>query len=450
MWQSTVSIYELEGIKMSESPVNSANLEHSKALMQRAKEVMPGGVNSPVRAFKAVGGHPRFFARGTGAYMYDVDGNEYIDYVGSWGPLILGHAHPQVVGAVSAAAQNGLSFGAPSASEVEMAELITQLVPSIEMLRMVSSGTEATMCAIRLARGFTGRNKILKFDSCYHGHSDSLLVKAGSGVLTFGIAGSRGVINQLAEQTLVVPYNDLTATQQMFAAYGDDIAAIIVEPIAANNNVIMPEPGFLQGLRDICDQYNSLLIFDEVITGFRVALGGAQELYNIRADLTCLGKVIGGGLPVGAFGGRRDILEMLAPIGPVYQAGTLSGNPVAMAAGLATLKVLMQNPNVFQELHAASANVMQSFIAAAKANDIELSARYINGLFGFSFENDPNNVLFKQFYHLMLEHGVYLAPSAYEAGFVSTAHDAEVLAKTRAAAEQSFAQLRVEELAQIA
>lgn len=412
--------------------------------MQRAKQVLPGGVNSPVRAFKAVGGHPRFFERGLGAYMYDVDGNKYIDYVGSWGPLILGHAHPQVVEAVQKATQKGLSFGAPGAAEVEMAEIISQLVPSMEMMRMVSSGTEATMCAIRLARGFTKRSKILKFDSCYHGHSDSLLVKAGSGVLTFGIAGSAGVINQLAEQTLVVPYNDLTAVQQMFAAYGDDIAAIIVEPIAANNNVIMPVPGFLAGLRAICDQYKSLLIFDEVITGFRVALGGAQELYNIRPDLTCLGKIIGGGLPVGAFGGCKEIMQMLAPLGPVYQAGTLSGNPVTMAAGIATLKVLQQTPDLYQQLHKASETVMQSFTEAAAANDIQLETRFVSGLFGFSFVNDPENQMFNQFFQSMLEHGVYLAPSAYEAGFVSIAHNAQVLEETAAAAQACFAKVQQE------
>lgn len=410
--------------------------------MQRAKQVMPGGVNSPVRAFKAVGGNPRFFQHGKGAYMYDVDGNKYIDYVGSWGPLILGHAHPQVIAAVTAAIQNGLSFGAPSPAEVEMAEIITNLVPSMEMVRMVSSGTEATMSAIRLARGFTGRNKILKFDSCYHGHSDSLLVNAGSGILTLGIAGSAGVVKQLAEQSLVVPYNDLSATQQMFAAYGDDIAAVIVEPIAANNNVIMPKPGFLQGLRALCDKYQSLLIFDEVITGFRVALGGAQELYNIRADLTCLGKIIGGGLPVGAFGGRKEILEMLAPIGPVYQAGTLSGNPIAMAAGIATLKVLQQVPNIYQQLHQASASVMQNFTTAAADNGVKLDVRYINGLFGFSFKDDPKNQMFNEFFQLMLEHGVYLAPSAFEAGFVSIAHDSMVLKETAAAAQQCFAALQ--------
>lgn len=416
-------------------------LNKSIELMQRAKNVIPGGVNSPVRAFKSVGGNPRFFERGEGAYLFDVDGNKYIDYVGSWGPLILGHKHPAVISAIAAALNNGLSFGAPSPAEVEMAELLTTIMPSIEMVRMVSSGTEATMCAIRLARGFTGRTKILKFDSCYHGHSDSLLVNAGSGILTLGIAGSAGVIQDLANHTLVVPYNDLAATEQMFATYGEDIAAIIVEPIAANNNLIMPQAGFLTGLRKLCDQYNSVLIFDEVITGFRVALGGAQELYNIKADLTCLGKIIGGGLPVGAFGGRKDIMQMLAPLGPVYQAGTLSGNPIAMAAGLATLKTLQNMPNVYQQLNQASKTVMQDFKEIAAANDIDLDVRYINGLFGFSFTNDPKQQQFNEFFHSMLEHGVYLAPSAFEAGFVSIVHTQQILNETKNAAEQCFAKI---------
>ncbi len=423
--------------------MSKLQLNNSKDLLQRAQMVIPGGVNSPVRAFKGVGGDPIFFASGSGAYMCDVDGNRYIDYVGSWGPLILGHNHPQVIQAIQAAVSHGLSYGAPTAIEVTMAEMITQLVPSMEMVRMVSSGTEATMSAIRLARGFTGRKKLLKFDACYHGHNDALLVRAGSGVLTLGIAGSAGVAATVAEQTLVVPYNDLAATQQMFATYGDDIAAIIVEPIAANNNLILPQAGFLAGLRALCDEYNSVLIFDEVITGFRVALGGAQELYNVRADLTCLGKIIGGGLPVGAFGGRRDILEMLAPLGPVYQAGTLSGNPIAMAAGFATLQQLLK-PGVYAQLAHASKTVTQYFTVCAAKYAIEMSVHSIGGLFGFKFVNDPQNVLFKKFFHLMLENGVYLAPSAYEAGFVSLAHDTEILARTAIAIEHSFAQLQEE------
>lgn len=416
-------------------------MKKSIELMDHARNVIPGGVNSPVRAFKSVGGNPIFFESGNGAYMHDVDGNSYIDYVGSWGPLILGHNHPAVIAAIQTQLQSGLTFGAPSPLEVEMAELITQLMPSIEMVRMVSSGTEATMSAIRLARGFTGKNKILKFDACYHGHNDSLLVKAGSGILTLGLAGCAGVSAEVAQETIVIPYNDLEAVRQVFTKYGDDIAAIIVEPIAANNNLILPKAGFLAGLRAVCDQYNSVLIFDEVISGFRVALGGAQELYNIKADLTCLGKIIGGGLPVGAFGGRRDIMEMLAPLGPVYQAGTLSGNPIAMSAGIATLKQL-QKPGVYQQLLQATQTVIQILKQHAAVNDIELEANALSGLFGFSFKNDPNNKTFNKFFHLMLKHGVYLAPSAFEAGFVSLAHDAKVLDETAIAAEKCFAALQ--------
>jgi len=415
-------------------------LANSKLLMQRAQQVIPGGVNSPVRAFKSVGGNPVFFKRGLGAYMYDVDDNCYIDYVGSWGPLILGHAHPNVIKALQQAIPNGLSFGAPTPSEVEIAELITKLMPSIEMVRMTSSGTEATMSAIRLARGYTGKRKIVKFDSCYHGHSDSLLVKAGSGILTLGIAGCAGVTDDTAQHTLIVPYNDLSATQEIFATYGKDIAAIIVEPIAANTNMILPKPGFLAGLRALCDQYHSVLIFDEVITGFRVALGGAQELYNVRADITCLGKIIGGGMPVGAFGGSKQIFSKLAPLGPVYQAGTLSGNPIAMAAGLATLKEL-QKPGVYQQLENAACELKKIFTACAQEHDIDIEFNYIGGLFGFSFMKDPNQEQFNKFFHLMLENGVYLAPSAFEAGFVSIAHDAKVLKETANAVNKCFSEL---------
>jgi len=415
-------------------------LVKSQSLMQRAQVVIPGGVNSPVRAFKSVGGQPIFFKRGAGAYMFDADDNKYIDYVGSWGPLILGHSHPQVVQAILKAVPNGLSFGAPTPAEVEIAELITKLVPSIELVRMTSSGTEATMSAIRLARGFTGKRKIVKFDSCYHGHSDSLLVKAGSGILTLGIAGCAGVTDDTAQQTLVVPYNDLIATQELFATYGKDIAAIIVEPIAANTNMILPKPGFLAGLRALCDQYHSVLIFDEVITGFRVALGGAQELYDIKADITCLGKIIGGGMPVGAFGGRKDIFQHLAPLGPVYQAGTLSGNPIAMTAGLETLKEL-QKAGVYSQLNNASRQLKQSFVSSAKEHDIEIEFNYVGGLFGFAFLNDPEQKFFNKFFHAMLENGVYLAPSAFEAGFVSLAHDVKVLKETSEALHNSFAEL---------
>jgi glutamate-1-semialdehyde 2,1-aminomutase len=416
-------------------------MQKSIELMARATHVIPGGVNSPVRAFKSVGGKPVFFESGAGAYMFDVDGKCYVDYVGSWGPLILGHNHPAVIEAIQAQLQKGLTFGAPSSLEVEMAELITQLMPSIEMVRMVSSGTEATMSAIRLARGFTGKNKILKFDACYHGHNDSLLVKAGSGILTLGLAGCAGVSTEVAKETVVLPYNDLAAVQQAFTMYGNDIAAIIVEPIAANNNLILPQSGFLTGLRAVCDQYNSVLIFDEVISGFRVASGGAQELYNIKADLTCLGKIIGGGLPVGAFGGRKEIMEMLAPIGPVYQAGTLSGNPIAMSAGIATLKQL-QKPGVYQQLLQTTQNVTQTFKQYAAANDIELETNAFSGLFGFAFKNDPHNKMFNKFFHLMLQHGVYLAPSAFEAGFVSLAHNAKALEETIVAAEKCFNELQ--------
>ena len=427
-------------LSVLESIVTNQARPTSQLLMQRAQAVIPGGVNSPVRAFNSVGGNPVFFKRGAGAYLYDVDDNCYVDYVGSWGPLILGHCHPTVVSALEEAIYKGLTFGAPTELEVEMAELITKLMPSMEQVRMTSSGTEATMSAIRLARGYTGKKKIIKFDNCYHGHSDALLVKAGSGILTLGIAGCAGVIEDTAQQTIVVPYNDLDATQEVFAKYGHDIAALIVEPIAANTNVIMPKPRFLSGLRALCDEYQSILIFDEVITGFRVALGGAQELYNIQADITCIGKIIGGGMPVGAFGGRREIFAKLAPLGPVYQAGTLSGNPIAMTAGLATLKEL-QKPGIYQQLEKISEGLMQNFAANAETYNIPFEVNYVGGLFGFAFTNDPNQTLFKKFFHTMLQQGVYLAPSAFEAGFVSTVHDAKVLHESYTAAAYSFANL---------
>lgn len=413
-------------------------LTNSIDLMLRARKVIPGGVNSPVRAFKAVGGDPIFFQRGAGAYLYDVDQNRYVDYVASWGPLILGHNHPHVIAAIQEAVSKGLSFGAPSPIEVTLAELICKLMPSIEMVRMTSSGTEATMSAIRLARGFTGKTKIIKFDSCYHGHSDALLVKSGSGLLTLGIAACAGVNPETAQHTLVVPYNDLAATEQMLQTFGNDVAAIIVEPIAANNNVILPAPGFLSGLRSLCDKYNALLIFDEVITGFRVALGGAQAVYDVQADITCLGKIIGGGMPVGAFGGRKDIFAQLAPLGPVYQAGTLSGNPVAMAAGYATLQELQQ-PGVYEELALNTEQLLSSFKAIAAKHNIKIEVRNVGSLFGFSFVEDPEQKLFNKFFHAMLDNGVYLAPSAFEAGFVSLAHDQEALEFTANALEKSFA-----------
>lgn len=420
--------------------MTNKTVSNSRDLLHRAQKVIPGGVNSPVRAFKSVGGDPIFFKRGIGATIYDADDNSYIDYVASWGPLILGHNHPNVIAAIQNAVTQGLTFGAPTPVEVAMAELISKLMPSIEMVRMTSSGTEATMSALRLARGYTGKSKVLKFDSCYHGHSDALLVKSGSGLLTLGIASCAGVAEDSVRHTLVVPYNDLEACKQIFSKYGDDIAAIIVEPIAANNNVILPAPGFLQGLRDLCDQYNSVLIFDEVITGFRVALGGAQEVYNVRADITCLGKIIGGGMPVGAFGGRKEIFEHLAPLGAVYQAGTLSGNPVAMSAGLATLQEL-QKPGVYEKLTHATNMLLQNIKAAAQRHNVDIAVRNVGSLFGITFNNDPEQKIFNKFFHAMLNNGVYLAPSAFEAGFVSLAHDEAILQQTVAAFDKSFATL---------
>lgn len=404
-------------------------IEKSAALLQRAQRVIPGGVNSPVRAFRGVGGQPRFMQRGKGPYIFDVDGNRFVDYVCSWGALILGHAHPTVQKAIAKATANGLSFGAPTTAEVELAELICQLMPSIEMIRMVNSGTEATMTAIRVARGYTNRRKILKFDHCYHGHSDGLLVKAGSGLATLDLADSAGVTPEVAAQTLVAPYNDLAAVRSVFAEHGADIAAIIVEPIAANHNLILPHAEFLPGLRQLCDQHGSVLIFDEVITGFRVSLGGAQALYNVRPDLTCLGKIIGGGLAVGAFGGRRDLMAMLAPLGTVYQAGTLSGNPLAMACGLTTLKEL-QKPGMYRQINQTTSTVARLFSNYSGVNVTEVC-----GMFGVKF-TDIN--LFKTFFHCMLDRGVYLAPSAFEVGFVTTAHDSVVLAETNAAIAEAM------------
>lgn len=416
-----------------------------------AQQHIPGGVNSPVRAFKSVGGNPIFVKRAKGAYLYDVDDKKYIDYVGSWGPMIVGHAHPKVIEAVIATAELGLSFGAPTALETQMADKICELVPSIELVRMVNSGTEATMTAIRLARGYTGRDKIVKFTGCYHGHADSLLVKAGSGVLTLGLPNSPGVPAVLAEQTITLNYNDLEQVKTVFAEVGAQIAAIIVEPVAGNMNCIPPVNGFLQGLRDVCDQYGSVLIFDEVMTGFRVALGGAQAYYQVTPDLTTLGKVIGGGMPVGAFGGKREIMQHIAPLGSVYQAGTLSGNPVAMAAGLATLE-LIADPMFFVELSVKTENFVKDMIERAKAAQIPMTGVAVGGMFGFFFteaelvENfaqvsQCNVPRFNQFFHAMLEKGVYLAPSAYEAGFVSSAHSEADINETLTIAETVFAQL---------
>lgn len=423
----------------------------SEQLFERAQRTIPGGVNSPVRAFKSVGGTPVFIDRADGAYIYDVDGKQYIDYVGSWGPMLLGHNHPAIREAVIKAAEKGLSFGAPCPAEIEMAELVSSLVPSMEMVRMVSSGTEATMSAIRLARGYTGRNTIVKFEGCYHGHADSLLVKAGSGALTLGVPNSPGVPADFAKYTLTSEFNNLPQLEALFAEHGDDIACIIVEPVAGNMNCIPPQPGFLQGLRDLCDQYGSVLIFDEVMTGFRVALGGAQAFYGIKPDLTTLGKIIGGGMPVGAFGGKKAIMQHIAPLGPVYQAGTLSGNPIAMAAGLAALKAISQ-PGVYEALSAKTATLLQGLKQAAADAGVALSTNQVGGMFGIFFTEQAevssyqqatqcNIDAFKRFFHLMLKEGVYLAPSAYEAGFLSLAHTDEDLARTLAAARRSFAAL---------
>jgi len=427
-------------------------MSKSEQLFQQAQKTIPGGVNSPVRAFKSVGGTPVFIDSANGAYLYDVDGKRYIDYIGSWGPMLLGHNHQAIREAVIKAAEKGLSFGAPCPAEITMAETICELVPSMEMVRMVSSGTEATMSAIRLARGFTGRNSILKFEGCYHGHADSLLVKAGSGALTLGVPNSPGVPADFAKYTLTAEFNNLEQVKQIFAEQGADLACIIVEPVAGNMNCIPPAPGFLEGLRALCDEYGAVLIFDEVMTGFRVALGGAQAYYNIKPDLTTLGKIIGGGMPVGAFGGRRDIMQHIAPLGGVYQAGTLSGNPIAMAAGLAALTEI-RKPGVYDVLTAKTTQLIEGLAAAAKEVGIPLATTQVGGMFGvfFSAEAKITNyqqatqcdiAAFKRFFHLMLEQGVYLAPSAYEAGFLSVAHSDDDLAYTIAAAKNAFIQLK--------
>jgi glutamate-1-semialdehyde 2,1-aminomutase len=423
----------------------------STQLFNQAKHVIPGGVNSPVRSFSGVGGTPIFIDRAKGAYIYDNEGNEYVDYVGSWGPMILGHAHPDVIEAVKIAAEKGLSFGAPTEIETQMAQRVCELLPSIELVRMVSSGTESTMSAIRLAKGFTGRNKIVKFEGCYHGHSDALLVKAGSGALTFGVPSSSGVSEAVALDTLTLPYNDEAAVRELFAQLGKEIACIIVEPVAGNMNCVPPVEGFLEALRDVCDEFGSVLIFDEVMTGFRVSLQGAQGFYNVKPDLTTLGKIIGGGMPVGAFGGRRDIMECLAPLGSVYQAGTLSGNPVAMAAGLKTLE-LIAAPNFHVDLTAKTTRLLDGLKDLAKQHGVPLTTNQVGGMFGLFFTEDKNITsfaqvmacnqdYFKRFFHGMLEQGIYLAPSAFEAGFVSAAHDDAALEKTFVAAEIVFRRL---------
>jgi glutamate-1-semialdehyde 2,1-aminomutase len=416
--------------------------------LARAEKVMPGGVNSPVRAFNGVGGLPPFIARADGPLMFDVEGRRYIDYVASWGPMIAGHNHPHILDAVRQAVGNGLSYGAPTPAEVAMAERLVELIPSVEMVRMVNSGTEATMSAVRLARAVTGRNLLLKFEGCYHGHGDSFLVKAGSGALTLGVPNSPGVPEPLADLTLTLPFNDLEAVSTLLSAKGEGVSAIIVEPVAGNMNCIPPVDGFLEGLRALCDRHGCLLIFDEVMTGFRVGLQGAQGLYGIDPDLTTFGKVIGGGMPVGAFGGRRDLMSQLAPTGPVYQAGTLSGNPVAMAAGLASLD-LVSEPGFFDALARKTAELTDGLAEAAADAGVPLKVTRVGGMFGLFFTDAPAVVnfaeagrcdldAFRRFYHLMLDRGIYLAPSAYEAGFVSSTHGAEHIAETIGAASEAF------------
>jgi glutamate-1-semialdehyde 2,1-aminomutase len=423
-------------------------MTEATVLFSDAKHVIPGGVNSPVRSFSGVGGTPVFIDHANGAYIYDSLGKRYIDYVGSWGPMILGHAHPEVIAAVKQAAEKGLSFGAPTEIETQMAKRVCELVPSCDLVRMVSSGTEATMSAIRLARGYTGRDKIVKFEGCYHGHSDSLLVKAGSGALTFGVPSSPGVPASVAADTITLTYNDSESVSKLFAALGEQIACIIVEPVAGNMNCIPPVPGFLETLRQICDQYGSVLIFDEVMTGFRVGLNGAQGFYKIKPDLTTLGKIIGGGMPVGAFGGQQKIMECLAPLGPVYQAGTLSGNPVAMAAGLKTLE-LIALPGFYESLTAKVEKLTSGLKERAHQAGIAMTTNSVGGMFGLFFSAEQqvttfaqvmqcDQNLFKRFFHAMLEAGIYLAPSAFEAGFVSAAHSDEDLDKTLDSAESIF------------
>ena len=427
-------------------------LDHSRSheLFSRAQALMPGGVNSPVRAFKSVGGEPFFTARAEGAHLFDADGNRYIDYVGSWGPMIVGHNHPQVLDAVVRTARDGLSFGTPNPLEVTMAETITRLVPSCEMVRMVNSGTEATLSAIRLARGATGRARIVKFEGCYHGHGDSFLVKAGSGALTFGVPTSPGVPKALADLTLTLPYNDFDAATALFDACGNDISGLIIEPVVGNANCLPPRDGYLQHLRDLCTKHGALLIFDEVMTGFRVALGGAQARYGITPDLSTFGKVIGGGMPVGAYGGRRDLMQQIAPAGPIYQAGTLSGNPVAMAAGLAMLE-LIQQPGFHAALEAKTNALCDGLEMAARDAGVAFSTQRVGGMFGLFFSAEKVDTFaqamacdasrFNRFFHAMLERGVYLAPSAFEAGFMSAAHSQADIDATIVAARAAFAEL---------
>ncbi len=426
------------------------NHARSQDLFARAQSLMPGGVNSPVRAFKSVGGEPFFVERAEGAHLFDADGNRYIDYVGSWGPMIVGHNHPKVLEAVIDAAKRGLSFGTPNPLEVTMAERITQLIPSCEMVRMVNSGTEATLSAIRLARGATGRARIVKFEGCYHGHGDSFLVKAGSGALTFGVPTSPGVPKALADLTLTLPYNDFDAATALFDECGGDIAGLIIEPVVGNANCLPPREGYLQHLRALCTRHGALLIFDEVMTGFRVALGGAQARYGVTPDLSTFGKIIGGGMPVGAYGGRRELMQQIAPAGPIYQAGTLSGNPVAMAAGLAMLD-LVAEPGFHERLEATTHVLCDGLEAAARDAGVPFTTQRVGGMFGMFFSAEPvdtfagavacDSAAFNRFFHAMLDRGVFLAPSAFEAGFVSSAHTPEVVEATLDAARAAFATL---------
>lgn len=426
-------------------------MNKNKILFEKSEDFIPGGVNSPVRAFGSVGGTPIFFKRGKGSRLIDENDKEYIDYINSWGPMILGHAHPEIIQSVKSTADYSLSFGAPTSRELSMAELIVKLVPSIEQVRLVSSGTEATMSAIRVARGFTKRDEILKFEGCYHGHADSLLVKAGSGALTFGQPSSAGVPADTAKHTHTLEYNNVQALEKFFENMGQALACVIIEPVVGNMNLIVPKKEFLKRLRELCTEYNVVLIFDEVMTGFRVALGGAQSLYDVIPDMTTLGKVIGGGLPVGAFGGRKEIMQQLAPLGPVYQAGTLSGNPVAVSAGMKTLE-LIQQPNFFENLSRTTKSLVDGLIDAAKASNIEFSAQSVGGMFGFYFSSQPpesfDDVMlsdrekFNKFFHLMLEQGIYFGPSAFEAGFVSSAHTDDDINQTIQAAMTSFKKLK--------
>ncbi|HZS09922.1 MAG TPA: glutamate-1-semialdehyde 2,1-aminomutase [Blastocatellia bacterium] len=422
----------------------------SSRLFERAQQVIPGGVNSPVRAFRGVGGTPLFIRSARGATLNDADGHSYVDYVGSWGPMILGHAHPEVISAIREALDRGTSYGAPTELEIELAETVISFFPSIEKLRLTSSGTEATMAALRVARGFTGRAKIVKFEGCYHGHGDSLLVRAGSGVATLGLPDSPGVLPEVAQATITVPFNDVAALERVFDEVGSDIAAVIIEPVVGNMGCVAPQEGYLQALRAVTEKHGSVLIFDEVMTGFRLAPGGAQELYGIKADMTTLGKIIGGGLPVGAFGGRREIMDVVAPVGPVYQAGTLSGNPLAVTAGLTQLRLLKQG-DVYERLERAAASVVAGLTEAAGEAGVKVTANRVGSMFTIFFNDQPvtdwtsasrsDRQAFARFFHAMLDEGIYLPPSQFEAAFVSTAHTDEIIAQTIAAARKAFARL---------